>query len=200
VARSISRIVRRLVLALIVLAVAAGAFVAFGGVDAVRRAAFPLQYEEIIAKEASATGVDPYLIAAVVHAESGFDPEAVSGAGAVGLMQVKPSTARSIARITGMSGTYSKKTLKDPETNIRVGAAYLAYLLERYDGEVSFALAAYNGGLSNADVWADEAKASGKAFQDVIAFPETASYVEKVQVQRDVYRVLYPNVFGGVSR
>lgn len=186
---------RTRLIAIAVVTLVAVAFVAVGGADIARRTAYPLKYRDIIESESAAWSVDPYLVAAMIHVESRFDPQAKSSAGAVGLMQVKPSTARSIARQSGIGGKMSAKTLRDPERNIRVGCAYLRYLLDRYNGEESVALAAYNGGLTNADAWETEAEESGRPLTDVIDFPETASYVGKVRTQREVYRVLYPDAF-----
>jgi soluble lytic murein transglycosylase len=189
---------RRLI-TIAVITVVAVAFVSVGGADIARRSAYPLKYETVIARESSAWSVDPYLVAAMIHVESRFDPLAKSSAGAVGLMQVKPSTARQMARQRSVEGKMSAKTLSDPELNIRVGTAYLRYLLDRYGEDESLALAAYNGGLTNADAWAKEAGRVNRPLTDVIGFPETASYIRKVRMQRDVYRVLYPDVFGVVS-
>jgi soluble lytic murein transglycosylase len=191
------RLPRRLI-TIAVITVVAVAFVAVGGADIARRSAYPLKYETVIARESSAWSVDPYLVAAMIHVESRFDPLAKSSAGAVGLMQVKPSTARQMARQRSVEGKMSAKTLRDPELNIRVGTAYLRYLLDRYGEDESLALAAYNGGLTNADAWAKEASRVNRPLTDVIEFPETASYIRKVRMQRDVYRVLYPDVFGAL--
>lgn len=190
-----SRAARRSILLIAVLALVVLGLAYSGGLDAARRSLAPLEYREIIASESLAAGVDPYLVAGMIRVESGFDPNAVSRADAVGLMQVKPSTARSIARQVGIEGKMNATTLTDPERNIRVGTAYLAYLIARYEGDETRALAAYNGGLTNADAWAAKAKESGRSFTEVIDFPETAAYVGKVRMQRDVYRVLYPGVF-----
>lgn len=186
---------RRRLIAIAVVTLVAVAFVAVGGADIARRSAYPLKYQDRIRQESESWGVDPYLVAAMIHVESRFRPDAKSSAGAIGLMQVKPSTARSIARRVGIEGKMSAKGLRDPDRNIRVGCAYLAYLLERYDGDERLALAAYNGGLTNADGWAAEANRSDRPLVDVIGFPETASYIRKVELQRNVYRTLYPEVF-----
>jgi soluble lytic murein transglycosylase len=154
----------------------------------------PLSYESVIAKRAHAAGVDPYLVAAVVNVESGFRADVVSSAGAVGLMQVKPSTAEAVARTAGMRARMDVSALSDPDTNVRIGTLYLAELLARYGGDVTLALAAYNGGMTNADRWAEERGRSGGALIDAIDFPETADYVDEVETQAAVYRRLYPGV------
>jgi soluble lytic murein transglycosylase len=185
----------------VVLVVALGliAVLAVRGPDWYQRFYHPLSYERVIAKQATANKVDPYLIAALINAESGFRPSVVSAAGAVGLMQVKPSTAAAVARRAGITGEMSAAALSVPATNIRVGIRYLAYLIKRYDGDVELALAAYNAGLTNADRWAAEAKKLGQPFSESIAFPETAKYVTNVLAQQKVYRSLYPGVFTNAS-
>jgi soluble lytic murein transglycosylase len=155
----------------------------------------PLSYGNVIADRARIARVDPYLVAAVINVESGFRADVMSSAGAVGLMQVKPSTAGAVARAAGIRGDMSAAALKDPDTNVRVGTLYLAELLSRYGGNVTLALAAYNGGMSNADRWAAARGRSGGALIDAIDFPETAKYVGDVEAQAEIYRRLYPGVF-----
>jgi soluble lytic murein transglycosylase len=160
----------------------------------------PLRHEQLIAEQAKKNRVDPYLVAAVINAESGFREGVVSPAGAVGLMQLKPSTAAAVAPVIGIRGKMTTEALTDPETNIRVGTRYLANLLSRYDKDVELALAAYNAGLGNADRWAEDARRAGRPFSESIAFPETARYVEEVVAQERAYRSLYPDVFANALR
>lgn len=184
----------RSVLALVVVlaAVAAGAVY---GPTLYQRTLHPLSYEQVIAKYAGEADVDPYLVAAVINIESGFRSDVVSSAGAVGLMQVKPSTAQSIAHAEGIKGKMTVEALSDPDTNVRIGTIYLAELIARYDGNVGLALSAYNGGMGNADIWAAEwARDHGK-LSDTIDFPETAHYVDEVATQAAEYRRLYPGAF-----
>ncbi|WP_198947910.1 lytic transglycosylase domain-containing protein [Magnetofaba australis] len=96
-------------------------------------------YAKLIAKAADATGLDADLLRAVIQTESGFDPKAVSAKGAKGLMQLMPATAREL----GVTDPFN------PEQNVMAGARYLKNLVNRYQGEVDLALAAYNWGMGN---------------------------------------------------
>ncbi|MCL4078860.1 lytic transglycosylase domain-containing protein [Coriobacteriia bacterium Es71-Z0120] len=152
----------------------------------------PLRYEAEIARAAKANGVDPYLVCAVINAESGFDPKRVSQAGAVGLMQVMPATATEVAGALGISR--DRLDLTDPATNIAIGTRHLADLLARYD-DTATALAAYNAGAGTVGRWMAE---EGTETLTKARYPETAAYVERVLAERDRYARLYPDAFAGV--
>lgn len=158
----------------------------------------PLQYQTIIREQAAAKHLDPALIAAVIYAETKFDPR-TSPTGAVGLMQIEPATAEFLARRSG--GTrFTLSDLWTPAVNIAYGSYYIRYLLDEYRSfshPLVLALAAYNGGETNVDSWLAEARARGRPFTiDDIPFPETRAYVVKVlQVQQD-YRSTYASQLG----
>lgn len=137
-------------------------------------------------------GLDPYFVAAVVYAESEFDPEAVSSKGAVGLMQIMPDTGEWIAGHMKIKN-YSRETLKDPETNLRMGCWYLSYLSDRYDGRARLMLCAYNAGPGTVDRWLNDPAytADGKTLRS-IPFAETRQYVDKVNSADEQYEKLYP--------
>jgi hypothetical protein len=119
--------------------------------------------------------VDPIFVLSLVRQESAFDPYARSGANARGLMQVLPSTAKSIKR------KISSNQLYDPEINLEVGVSYLSRLLKRYDGRVEYVLAAYNAGASNLDKWRDRVLDNNMMlFCDFMPFKETRSYVSLI--------------------
>jgi soluble lytic murein transglycosylase len=154
--------------------------------DAYLRARYPLEYEHIIRGHAKNHDLDPALLAAVVYVESRFDPNASSDAGAVGLMQLLPATARGIALRTG--GTrFVVADLRDPEINIRYGSWYLGHLRRRY-GDMRTVLAAYHAGQGNVDRW----RRAGVG----IAYPETRAYVDEVARMRDVYSDAYTQELG----
>ena len=143
------------------------------------RLRYPLKYEAIVAGHARNYRLDPALLAAVIDQESGFDADAGSKAGAIGLMQLTPATAKGIALRTGGS-RFQLSDLYDPELNVRYGAWYLRHLLDVYDGDVRRALAAYNGGRGNVDRG--------------VLFPETREYVDRVLAARNAYRKAYPQL------
>jgi soluble lytic murein transglycosylase len=145
------------------------------------RARYPLEYEHIIRGHAENYELDPALVAAVVYAESRFDPNAESGAGAIGLMQLLPETAEGIALRTGGTA-FVVSDLRNPEINVRYGSWYLHNLLDRY-GDTRLALAAYHAGQGNVDEW----QRTGAG----IVFPETRDYVRQVTELRQVYARVY---------
>jgi soluble lytic murein transglycosylase len=152
-----------------------------------QRAQYPLEYDQAIRGYASERGLDPALVAAMVYVESRFDPSVTSSAGAIGLMQILPETGEFIARSTG-GDDFVVADLRDPDLNVRYGTWLFAYLLERYDGDVAAALAAYHAGPANVDAWREQG--SG------IRFPETRAYVQEVERVRGVYRRAYGDELG----
>lgn len=155
------------------------------------QAIYPLKYEAEIADAAAAHGVDPYLVAAVVETESGWDPAAESSQGARGLMQLMPETAQDMVDKGLVRDGYSADDLWDPATNIEFGCAYLAYLIEYFNGTTDRAIAAYNGGMGNVEDWSREAT----ALHNAITFPETQAYLVRVNNAHDRYRQIYPEAF-----
>jgi soluble lytic murein transglycosylase len=162
---------------------------------AVREITLPLRHEDIIRQQATSKHLDPALIAAVIYAESKFNPRD-STTGAKGLMQIQPATARFIAHRSG--GTeFQIADLAEPQVNISYGSYYLRYLLDRYDGNATLAVAAYNGGETNVDQWISDSGRGRAGFrgQD-IPFAETRAYVERVMDARRDYRSTYARELG----
>jgi len=162
---------------------------------AVRKLALPLNHAEVIREQAAKKHINPALIAAVIYAESKFDPRP-STAGAEGLMQILPDTARFIAHLSG--GTrFVASDLATPSINVAYGSYYLRYLLDHYDGDEMLALAAYNAGLANVDSWVAHAGAAGRRLtMDAIPFTETRAYVHRVLDAQRAYRLTYPRELG----
>jgi len=157
--------------------------------DTINELTLPLRHDDIIRQQAREKDVPADLIAAVIYEESKFEDQ-TSSAGARGLMQITPDTADTIEKLSG-GETFVYEDLADPELNIRYGTYFLRYLLDRYDGDVVAALAAYNAGIGNADAWGG----AGMELDD-IEFPETYDYVKDVLERRQQYREKYADELG----
>lgn len=176
---------RRLLAALAAVVTVVVALALFGAFDEViQELTLPLRHEDIIRQQAGEKDVDASLIAAVIYAESRFRDQ-TSHAGARGLMQITPTTANEIERLSGGT-TFKLADLADPDINIRYGTFYLRELLDRYDGNEVAALAAYNAGPTQVDRW-------GGADLRVEGIPleETRSYVAEVLDKQGTYRREY---------
>ena len=150
----------------------------------------PSEYAEYVSRYSSEYGVPEELVWAVIKTESDFKASAVSGVGAVGLMQLMPETFNEITNFR-LNERLDAGMRYDPETNIRYGTYYLSYLYARY-GNWSTALAAYNAGLGKVDGWLenDEYSSNGSTL-DRIPYKETRNYVTKVQKALRMYEDLY---------
>lgn len=146
----------------------------------------PLRWPGVIRAAAAETGLDPWLIAAVARQESTFVADARSPAGAIGVLQLLPTTARLHARRLGLG---SRPDLGDPTVNIRVGAHELAWLMRRY-GAVEPALAAYNAGDRRVRRWWSRWP-NAQLFTESIPIPETYTYVRRVVFLADAYRQIH---------
>lgn len=183
---------RRLVVgaAVVCAGIVAGVLLARGTIDrAIQELTLPLKHEDVIRQQAHEKDVDAALIAAVIYSESKFS-DRTSSAGARGLMQITPEAANEIERHSGGT-TFKLKDLSDPEINIRYGTYLLRELLDRYDGDVVAALAAYNAGPGNVDKWG-----GSDLSVEEIPFPETRAYVEEVLDKQRAYRDKYPRELG----
>jgi soluble lytic murein transglycosylase len=190
---------RRLVAIVGAVAVTALAVLALGPKfhHAVREITLPLRHDDIIRQQAAEKGLDPALIAGVIYTESHFRDGQVSAAGAQGLMQLTPATARYIARKSGGTA-FVVDDLGTPQVNISYGAYYLRYLLRRYNGNEVFALAAYNAGEGNVDRWIARARAHDRALTTAaIPYSETRAYVKRVEAAKRDYRSAYSAQLGG---
>jgi soluble lytic murein transglycosylase len=155
---------------------------------------YPTPYATSVKQAAARRGVEPSLVWAVMRQESAFDPVVASPAAAHGLMQIIEPTARSLARDLGVE--YSKAQLLTPAYNIELGATYLGKLLERYDGQVALAAAAYNAGPGAASRWLETApNLPLDLFVARILYDETRNYVQRVVGNWARYRYLE----GGLS-
>ena len=148
---------------------------------------YPLSYKEEIIAAAKRYDLDAALLFGVVKTESGFNADAVSGKGAVGLMQITPSTAEYIAKRRGIA----EYDLLDAETNLDFGAYYLKYLSEKFCGITEVA-AAYNAGEGTVKGWLQNKDYSPDGNRlKAIPYAETSAYVEKICKSLERYRKLY---------
>ncbi|MBI4023195.1 lytic transglycosylase domain-containing protein [Candidatus Berkelbacteria bacterium] len=145
--------------------------------------AYPLAYEDVIRDEALAHDLDPFLVAAVVYAESRYRPTATSPVGARGLMQLMPLTGGGIAKRLGDT-QFTLDDLYDPATNIRYGTYHLQGLMGRYQSNVEAALVGYNGGGGAGDRFARGELGSVPN--------ESLRYYKKVLLAKSMYEELYP--------
>jgi soluble lytic murein transglycosylase len=141
--------------------------------------AFPSPYEERVRAAEEREKLPRGLLWAVMRQESGFDPDAVSPARAVGLMQLLPETARPVAEELGL--THDDARLTSPPYAIAVGARVLRKLLDRFHGSVPLAVAAYNGGADSVERWLSRAPGMQlDSFVERIPYKETRDYVSRV--------------------
>lgn len=149
---------------------------------------FPVEYPDYIQESAERHGVDPLLAAAVAKCESGWDAQALSDAGAVGVMQVMPGTAQTLAAQGEVDASvYDPQALADPQTNIEYGCAYLGVLQDELASEDEV-ICAYNAGLGAVQGWLD----AGGSVPENVEFAETRFYLEKVKAAYAGFKQCYP--------
>ncbi len=152
---------------------------------------YPLAQWPLVSQEAKAQSLDPYLVTALMREESAFAPQAVSSAGARGLMQLMPETANQVAKKYGVARDPSAP-LETPEVNIRLGTLHLAEVLRDNGGNLSLALASYNAGRQQVRSWIDRfGIADVEQFTEDIPYNETRNYVKRVLGSYERYTSLY---------
>lgn len=146
---------------------------------------FPLKYQDEIVFVCNRYSVSPSLVASVINAESGFDKDAKSSGGAIGLMQVLPTTAEWLCGL--MNKSYYKDMLYNPYNNIEIGTYYLRYLLNIFDDTVT-ALASYNAGEGNVRLWLlnNNYSTDGEKLSTT-PFSQTNAYLDKVLSGLEIY-------------
>ena len=174
--------------ALIVL-IALGAWALFGRerIDLLR---YPMTYAPEIRAAAEEFDLDPAYVASVALAESSFNAEAVSSAGAIGLMQIMPSTGEWIAG--KLDDAFDVQRLYEPSVNLRYGCWYLRFLLDRYDGDMRTASTAYHQGQGRVDEWLQDPEYSqdGRTLT-AISSAVTDTYVSRIMESYEHYKELY---------
>ena len=153
-------------------------------------ALFPRAYWADLKKYASANALDPYLVASLIRQESEFNPNAVSHANAVGLMQLLPKVGRGVAKQEKIRH-FSAQQLFTPTTNLRLGTHYFRSMVDQF-GSFEYALAAYNAGTDRVQDWMGQGKyRDPQEFVESIPFTETREYVQNILRNANVYRQLY---------
>ncbi|MBN2541757.1 transglycosylase SLT domain-containing protein [bacterium] len=148
--------------------------------SSIKRLNYPLHFYDDVYEQAKLRKIDPLLILALIRRESAFSPNAVSYANAIGLMQIIPSTGKTIANSIGEG--YSDARLYDFKSNIKYGTWYLRYLLDKYDNRIEYALAAYNAGENQLQRWLkiSHSRDNIEIFIENIDFQQTRHYIRNV--------------------
>jgi soluble lytic murein transglycosylase len=154
-------------------------------------ALFPKAYWTDLRKYSLQNGLDPYLVASLIRQESEFNVLALSRANAVGLMQLLPKTGKTVAKQVKLKG-YSAPQLYTPAVNLQLGTRYFKDMVDKYNGQFEYALAAYNAGSDRVGEWLGQGHyRDPQEFVESIPFTETREYVQAILRNANVYRQLY---------
>jgi peptidoglycan lytic transglycosylase len=152
---------------------------------------FPRPFWEDLKRDSAANQLDPHLVASLIRQESEFNPAAVSPAKAMGLMQLLPGVGKGLAREMRIKH-FSSDDLLVASTNLLLGTRYFKHMVDHYDGQVEFALAAYNAGEDRVDDWRKSGNFTGvDEFVESIPFTETREYVQAIMRNAVLYKLLY---------
>lgn len=161
------------------------------GFSQATKLSYPVYLDGIVKNFSAKYGVDEFLIYSIIREESRFQKDAVSVSGAIGLMQLIPTTGKSTAQKVGING-YRTDMLYIPDVNIQLGTAYFKGVLDEFDGNIVFALASYNGGPNNVARWIVKlGNLDPDEFVEEIPYAETRNYVKKVLRSYGAYRSIY---------
>lgn len=157
------------------------------------RIRYPRPYWEYVTALAKEFDLDPYLILSIARQESTYRPSLTSHAGAKGLMQLMPSTAKWLADVDENVSQTNAARLDMPKHSLRMGTAYFKRMLDRSDGNIIYALASYNAGPGNCDKWRKRnPQHTMDEFVEDIPFPETQNYVKRILAHYATYKSIYP--------
>jgi soluble lytic murein transglycosylase len=153
---------------------------------------FPRPFWVELKRDAAENHLDPHLVASLIRQESEFNPAAISRANAMGLMQLLPSVGKGLAKEMRIKH-FSSDELLTANTNLQLGTRYFKHMVDHYDGQVEYALAAYNAGEDRVDDWRKNGKfADVEEFVESIPFTETREYVQAIMRNAVLYKLLYP--------
>lgn len=169
-------------------------YTGFLNVEDVYKLRYPTSYAEYVSKYSNLYNVDEYLVYSIIRAESNYEEDAVSNKGAMGLMQIMPDTGEWVAEKLEIEN-FTPQDLLDAEKNIMIGVWYFKYLLDKFDGELSLAITAYNAGPTNVNKWLSQKEYSdnGKTLS-MIPFEETRKYERKVMNAYTMYNKIYQGI------
>ncbi len=154
-------------------------------------ALFPKPYWNDLRKYSELNGLDPYIVASLIRQESEFNAGAISHANAVGLMQLLPKTGKTVAKQVKLKG-FSAPQLYSPTVNLQLGTRYFKDMVDKYNGQFEYALAAYNAGSDRVEDWLGQGHyRDPQEFVESIPFTETREYVQAILRNANVYRQLY---------
>ena len=153
---------------------------------------FPRPYWEDLKKHSLLNQLDPFLVASLIRQESEFNPAAYSRANAMGLMQLLPTVGKGMAKEVKLRG-FSNTELFVPNINLQLGTRYFKRMVDHYNGQVEYALAAYNAGEDRVDEWRKSSNFKDvEEFVESIPFTETREYVQAIKRNAVLYKLLYP--------
>ncbi len=153
---------------------------------------FPRPYWDDLKRGSTQNRLDPHLVASLIRQESEFNPQAISRANAMGLMQLLPGVGKGMAKELKIRH-FSTDALLTPTTNLQLGTRYFKHMVDHYDGQVEYALAAYNAGTDRVDDWRKNGNfKSVEEFVESIPFTETREYVQAIMRNAVLYKLLYP--------
>ena len=154
---------------------------------------FPRPFWDELRRDATTNHLDPYLVASLIRQESEFNPNAISPANAMGLMQLLPTVGKNLAKEMKIHHFNSDELLV-ANTNLQLGTRYFKHMVDHYDGQVEYALAAYNAGEERVDEWRKNGNfKSVEEFVESIPFTETREYVQAIMRNAVLYKLLYPS-------
>jgi peptidoglycan lytic transglycosylase len=152
---------------------------------------FPRPFWEELKRDSAANRLDPHLVASLIRQESEFNPSAISPANAMGLMQLLPTIGKGMAKEMKIRH-FSSDELLVADTNLRLGTRYFRQIVDHYDGQVEYALAAYNAGENRVNDWRKNGNfADVEEFVESIPFTETREYVQAIMRNAVIYKLLY---------
>lgn len=185
------KIIKNILTVFLIIVLVISANKAFGIQEFIMKKMYPRTYSEFVIKYAEEYGVDPWLVFAVIKAESNFDKNVVSNSDAKGVMQLMDNTAAEVANDIMVDQHFESDMLFDVETNIKLGTKYLSDLINKY-GNYYVAVAAYNAGIGTVDKWIDTGviEADGSNIEQ-IPYKETNMYVRKIIRDYGIYTDLY---------